>query len=118
MRILRVLHCVVNTRNVFLRRLPATRVRTTLCATTILCQTLRVGNKEARTTSVRLTQEDEELFLRAMDEESMDKLSSWIVRAARIHARDVLGESKSGSFSSKLRIVIREELSKILSGDA
>lgn len=49
-----------------------------------------------------------------MRAESMDKLSSWIVRAARIHAQNVLRESEQvgESLENKLRDIIREELSK------
>lgn len=70
--------------------------------------------EQTHVTSVRITAEEKALFLRAMEAESLTRLSSWIVRAARIHAQNVLRESEQvgESLENKLRDIIREELSK------
>ena len=42
------------------------------------------------TVTVRCTDKDKELFHRAMQIDGIDQLSTWIIRAARVHANEVV----------------------------
>lgn len=48
------------------------------------------NSKKKDTTSIRLTEEDRVLFEKAMELEGIDALATWVVRAARLHARDIV----------------------------
>ena len=48
------------------------------------------------TTSIRMTEADRATFTAAMEAEGIDALATWIVRAARLRAREVI-EGKADS---------------------
>ena len=70
-------------------------------------------SKKTDTTSVRLTDDDRAQFSEAMELEGIDKLATWIMRAARLHAKDVIqSNSPSVDIAAELAAV-RAELDEL-----